>query len=83
MVEAIDRGVLGQAQLLAIVGDAPVARLCHTTWRDREALARLHVAHAFEQRGFAGHVAERQELVDLGRIDLGAERGMRQKRLRF
>jgi hypothetical protein len=46
-------------------------------------MAWLDVAHAFEQRGFACNIAECQQLIDLGRIDLGAKRRMRQKRLRF
>src|SRR5262245_60722076 len=39
------------------------------------------LTYAFEQRGLAGDISEREQLVDLRRIDFGPIRGMRQKRL--
>ena len=83
MIELVDRVFAGDAQFLRVVGDAPVACLRDASRRDREAMTRRDLPHAFEQRRFPCDVAECQQFVDLRWIDLGAEGGVRQKCLGF
>ena len=70
VIEPIDRLFAGEPRLLDSVGNRPVARGRDAVRRDRQAMAGAQLAHAFQQRRLAGHIAKRQLLVDVVVVDL-------------
>src|SRR5262249_51865009 len=81
IVEPIDRVLSRHLWRFWVVRNAPVPRLAHTARGDGDTMTWRNVTHALQQRRAASDIAECEQLVDLVRVDLGAERGMRQKGL--
>ena len=65
VIEPIDRLIASQPRLVGSVRNRPVARGRDAVRRDRQAMPGTQLADALQQRRLAGHIAERQLLVDV------------------